>query len=371
MILFVGEQDKGYFVPEVAEKRKDTCEFTGFVGSQEELRDKILKSQCSYVILHLPTMFVLDYKSITPFLKNLQIANNKIKIICMAEGYNINSQIVQGSLAAGVEYFMLGTNASKLKAELTDALDGKSNVEELFGQIPTEEMRESAKEEITTNYTAPKTIAVAGCMRRIGTTTQAIQICKHILLSGHTACYIEMNHSGYIESFRDFYNEIACDIERGKLTYQNVDMFYNPDKIADILGAGYDYYVYDFGDMLNPQTFNLVQFLEKDVKILVCGSKVNEFIRIPSCFELIDKAKINYIFSFSPESDISDIKEMMQDRDISTYFAGYTPDPFIFLPDNKDNYNRILNLKQVALPEKKKRFSFFGRKKDNSDGKQV
>ena len=32
MILFVGEQDKGWFVPETAEKKNEKCEYSGFVS---------------------------------------------------------------------------------------------------------------------------------------------------------------------------------------------------------------------------------------------------------------------------------------------------------------------------------------------------
>ena len=91
-----------------------------------------------------------------------------------AEGYNINSQIVQAAIAAGVRFFMLGTNASMLKAKLTDALDGKTNIEAVFEQLPTEDQRDRKKNEIENSFAASRTIAVAGSQHRIGTTTQAL-----------------------------------------------------------------------------------------------------------------------------------------------------------------------------------------------------
>ena len=41
MILFVGEQDKGWFIPETAEKKNEKCEYSGFVSSLEELSKSI------------------------------------------------------------------------------------------------------------------------------------------------------------------------------------------------------------------------------------------------------------------------------------------------------------------------------------------
>ena len=51
MILFVGEEDKGWFVPEIAEKKNEKCEYSGFVSSLEELSKRILQGSFSAVIL--------------------------------------------------------------------------------------------------------------------------------------------------------------------------------------------------------------------------------------------------------------------------------------------------------------------------------
>ena len=47
MILFVGEQDKGWFIPETAEKKNEKCEYSGFVSSLEELSKRILQGSFS------------------------------------------------------------------------------------------------------------------------------------------------------------------------------------------------------------------------------------------------------------------------------------------------------------------------------------
>ena len=213
MILFVGEQDKGWFVPETVEKKNEKCKYSSFVSSLEELSKTILQGSFTAVILHLPSLVIMDYQNIGRFCKNLMIANGNICIIVMAEGYNINSQIIQAAIAAGVRFFMLGTNPSMLRRELSDALDGKTNIEAVFEALPTEDQRDKRKYEIESSYISSVTIAVVGSTSRIGTTTQALQIVKHILLEGCTACYIQLNGSDYVQRIAEFYTDSVCDDE--------------------------------------------------------------------------------------------------------------------------------------------------------------
>ena len=207
MILFVGEQDKGWFIPETAEKKSEKCEYSGFVSSLEEVSKSILQGSFSAVILHLPSLVIMDYQNIGKFCKNLMIANGNTRIIVMAEGYNINSQIVQAAIASGVRFFMLGTNPSMLKRELSNALDGKTNIDKIFDQLPTEDQRDRKKDEIEGNYISSVTIAVVGSTSRIGTTTQALQIVKHLILQRYTACYIQLNSTDYVQRISEFYTE--------------------------------------------------------------------------------------------------------------------------------------------------------------------
>ena len=360
MILFVGENDKGYFVPEIAEKYDEKCSFSGFVSDLDNLTKSILKGSYSTVILHLPSLVIMDYQNIGNFCKNISIANGNIRLVVMAEGYNINSKIIQSAIGAGVRFFMLGVNASTLKKELSNALDGKTNIEEVFGQIPTENQRGKKKDEIKSSFTSSKTIAVVGSMHRIGTTTQALQIAKHLILSGFTACYIQLNRSNYVQSVGEFYTDSVVDNSIGLVKYQNIEIYYKQEKIADILAKNYDYYIYDFGS-ISDKGFTLAQYLEKDIKIAVCGAKSNELPCIQTVLELISNTNANYIYSFVSESDQKDILELMQDKKSHTYFSGYVPDPFSYSPNSF--YDKIIKPVKPESPAEKKKFSLFGWRK--------
>ncbi len=371
MILFAGEQDKGWFIPETVQKYDEGCQYSGFVSSLEELSKMILQNNSfSTVILHLPTLYIMDYENIGKFCKNLMIAAN-IKIICMAEGYNINSKVIQAAISSGVRFFMLGTNPSMLKKELCNALEGKTNIDEIFAQLPTDEQREKKKDEIEGSFQNSVTVAVVGSMHRIGTTTQALQIVKHLILDGCKACYIQLNNSNYIQRIGEFYTDASVNEEMGRTNYQNLEMYCKQEKIADILAKNYNYYVYDFG-CISDESFSPVQFLEKDIKIAVCGSKPDELPYIQSVLELLENVTTEYVFSFTSETDRKDILELMEDKQKHTHFAGYIPDPFSYAPCSKPIFSKIIKPdRHENESEKKRKFRLFGRKKTGkrSNGK--
>ena len=364
MIYFVGEQEKGYFIPDVAQKVNETYDFSGFVSDLDILTKNILSAAYQYVILHLPSLVVMDYTNIVSFCRNLMIANGNIRIIVMAEGYNINSKIIQAAISANVRYFMLGTNSSQLKQELTDAINGKSSIEKIFDTLPTDEQKNKRKSEIEESFIGSRTIAVAGAQSRIGTTTQALQIVKHLLLQGFTACYIQLDSSDYVRKIAEFYFD-AIDIpDEGLIQYQNIDMYYKQELITDILAKNYDYYVYDFGNVLD-KDFTLMQFLEKDTKIIVCGSKANELPYMQTVLELMSGSNVEYVFSFTSETDRKDILDNMEDKKKHTHFADYVPDPFSYMPSSKELFSFINTDKPKNDPEPKRKFGFFsfGKKK--------
>ncbi|MBP2661566.1 MAG: hypothetical protein H6Q69_4598 [Firmicutes bacterium] len=79
-----------------------------------------------------------------------------------------------------------------------------------------------------------QTIAVAGCLGRIGTTTQAMQIIKYLTLMGYRACYIEMNRHGYIDGVKELYNNIKEDRKAKRVTFEGIDMF-KQENIAEVI----------------------------------------------------------------------------------------------------------------------------------------
>ena len=209
-----------------------------------------------------------------------------------------------------------------------------------------------------------ETIAVAGCCRRIGTTTQALQIIKYILLNGCRACYIQMNDYGFVEKIASYYTDVLEDKEMGRVTYENIDMYYNLNRLPDILNMEYEYYIYDCG-VYEQDDFNKISFLEKNIKIIVGGSKVNEIEYMTNAISTTYHTDVKYIFNYIEDvkDTKNDIIELMDNLEERTYFAPYAPNSFRLSPEYSI-YDSMIQCQPAdgSLPIKKKKFSLFRRK---------
>lgn len=180
------------------------------------------------------------------------------------------------------------------------------------------------KDESKTIKFRKKTVAVLGTMTRIGTTTQALCLCKFLINRGYKACYIECNTSGYIESMAEYYDGIE-DGKEGQKKYMGADLFPRGTNLRKILDMDYDFFIYDFGCINTAPELN---WIEKDIKIIVAGTKPNELPSFQSALRLIYEQNPRFVFSFSAESEHTAVRSMMGESAGKTYFAAYTPDPF-------------------------------------------
>ena len=192
------------------------------------------------------------------------------------------------------------------------------------------------------------TIGVAGTGKRIGTTTQSLLILQYILLNGKKSCYLEMNDSQYVKQISNVYENIFIDKKRKMVRYKNIDMYYDITGIEDIekidKEEGYDYYVIDYGNALN-ENFPKTSFFEKNIKIIVTGSKPNEIILLDLFKENSLIKNVNYIFSFTKKDKQQDILNYMRENKEKTYFAAYSPDMFYYEYMNTPIYENIFKIK--------------------------
>ena len=205
------------------------------------------------------------------------------------------------------------------------------------------------------------TIALMGIMHRIGTTSQAIMLTKYLTDAGYRAAYIEMNQNGYVRALADSYTGVREDANSGKIQYQGIDMFTRPENIRDILDMPYTHYIYDYGSLSEELP---MAWLEKDIKIVVSGSKPQELEAFGQVIKKVYKQNPFYIFSFAADDERQTILEQMGESAGKTYFSEYAPDPFA--SDANHFYHEILNLqgKHTMLPMENVKKGFFWRKKD-------
>ena len=187
-----------------------------------------------------------------------------------------------------------------------------------------------------------KTIAIAGCVSRIGTTTQAIQSVLTVKQSGLKACYLEMNRTGYLDNLLALYG--TAEDRKNLIKFSGIDM-YKRGYAKSISKKDWDYVIRDYGSA-SDESFEETSFAEQPLKIVICGSKPNEIFKTQDLLGNPVYDDSFFVFSFVPEEDRMAIKSLMGRRAEKTFFAGITLEPYELVADSVKTYKRIINLNE-------------------------
>lgn len=330
-MIFVGSPDKGYFAEEIANKEEIPfayVEANGHIDAQ--INDILEHGKQDYVIFDIE-QYIDDAEQIASKIQQICRANTSQPII-LASGYMEASTIIVTLANYEIKYFIMASMLSDMKDQLQKCMNGfyDANGITIVEELKQQQEEEKAVEQMLKSNS--KTIAVAGACSRIGTTTICMQLIKYIQLQGKSACYIQFFDSNYVDAMKEWY---SCDQdeEKGLLTFQGVDHFYNLDKIKDIMNSGYDYYIYDYGNFFG-RDFRKISFLERDIQIFVVGSEPEELNGTLKIVESSFYDSVNYIFNLAAEADHASLLEMMDDKAAKTYFAGYIPDKYVYKPND-------------------------------------
>ena len=193
---------------------------------------------------------------------------------------------------------------------------------------------------IPRNGMRPIKIAVIGSMRRIGTTTVALQLVKHLNdQEEHAAAYLQYNNSDFITDLK----EICCaDVDTrkpDKITFANTDIFSDPRKVNGIISSGYQYIIYDYGDI---KSISQSSAFEKDIIIIVGGGEPDEIRAMTAAMEVFNQKNVFYFFNFTPLSDREELLDMMEGYRNKTFFLDYIPDKFCYNPDLGGAFTRMM-----------------------------
>lgn len=187
---------------------------------------------------------------------------------------------------------------------------------------------------IKENYIRAKAIISVGVVsteRHLGASTLAINLTKFLSeLSNTTACYIEYNNHKLIESLEGAKGTVVYK-DIGKLNYNGIDMYYYPDSTANIQKYGYEFYIYDFGSFEELTADQKDNFLNKDLKILISGSKAWEEIKLlNTLYEIADADNICCYLNFVPEETQNDVRKYWGalNNNVNLYFMNLTYNPF-------------------------------------------
>lgn len=200
-------------------------------------------------------------------------------------------------------------------------------------QIPRDKARQSMifKPPILSKY-QPTVVAVAGAGARIGATTQAMQMLLYLRSQTRKACVVEMHGRQALEQYIELFDphDVAL-VDGSHFRIKGCDIFRDPKSFLRAK-KDFEYIILDYGRF--EDIADETAFLDKDIRVVVCGVKPWESSLIDAIFE-IDDGSVQYIFSFAPMTDQKTIREVMRESSEYTYFASYSPDLFSYSGDDE------------------------------------
>lgn len=343
MIAFIGAEDRGFWVRETAEMRREELVFVDANVTIKSQINEILNRSGEYMIFDIE-QYVDAAPELAKEIKQIERAKNTT-IIIYAPGYDRQSRVVKELMLQGIRYFVFSGNSSEARNELERCLNG------YYREPEHEELKEI---EVAEEKKGGLKIGITGACSRLGTTTFAIQFMKYLQLKGHKACYIEVNSTGFVLQHEKTFN-VVHDSYLGKVTYADVDMYYKQENLLEVLKQDYDYFVYDFGTYRDTD-FNKTSFLEKDVRVFILGSKATEMSYTNEVLRNEYYSDVEYVFNFISEKEKGELLEYMDDKAAHTYFTVYSPDQFEYIPN--DAFEKILPVEDISEPENKKKRRF-------------
>lgn len=324
------------------------------VFDPDDVFNVVLSDRYDYIYIHLKQLDGTLENILLMFKKLVEAINSETKIIIGASEYLPKSDIIIKLRNLGITNFIFADTLFEQKDEFQSCMDG--NTEGIEQAIPKNiSIHDEPEAKPHVEARQYKTIAAISKTPRMGTSTLAIQIIKYLKFIGYKACYVEMNSSGWVTAHEEWLENTTQDENIGKITYQDIDMYYNPKYINAILDMDYDYYIYDYGTTEN------VSFFEKDIKIGVAGTSPLEMNDTEKLIEAYYNTDMFYCFNFVPETERADILDLMESKSNKTFFINSCPDPYFLSPENIKVYENVFNIIQnreaeSSKPKKKRLF---------------
>lgn len=178
------------------------------------------------------------------------------------------------------------------------------------------------KTEIPAASKAMVTIGVCGIEPHVGTTHHAMAITAFLTKQQKKACYLESNIHGDIQKMLDIYAGSQKSLrEDGSIAWKGITVYHNYS-FLDVLGKGYQFYVYDYGAC---REVTSQEFAANDVKILVSGGKPWEFYNYNHVINSLGLIPELYtIMNFSVPKQRTML--YLDEYKAQTYYAEYAPD---------------------------------------------
>ena len=354
MILVIGDSTTGMHAAEVAEVSLKDVVVTGKIQSVYDVENLVKKRSYDEIIVDV-SYFTEDPETVATELKKYSITCGK-RFIILALGM-AEYDIVKELIKKGFYLFVTNPMSGKMKEELRQAMSGYSS---LLTEEETTVEKAKEKEKSSFLENKPTSIAIAGCCRRIGTTTLSLQIALYLESLGIRCAYVSMSGND-IQIMRRMFTDLEIDDNDksiGRIRYEGLDMYDDPSKTIDIEGLGYKYIVYDYGDV-HVDTFNQYQFIDNDLKAIVCGIKPLEIVGVKDIINSVYSSKCYYYYNFVEEKARGEVADIQRTYDKKTFLIPYIPNPYVLNQKLKPSLEKFL-MTDGDFSEKKKKPKKFG-----------
>ena len=293
------------------------------------------------------------------------------KIIVVALGRSTSDSLINALRERNVCKIVLSKDRIIAQREIESCLTETETKEEpvtkVFAETPVNPIApsvkprtvESVKRAIPAVSKSMITIGVCGIEPHVGTTHHAMAITAFLTKQRKKACYLESNIHGDIQKMLDIYAGSKSSVrDDGSILWKGITIYHNYS-FLDVLGEGYQFYIYDYGAC---RDITSQEFVANDIKILVSGGKPWEFYnynKVISSLGVIPELYTIMNFSVPKQQSMLFLDEYKE----QTYYAEYAPD---ILEDNANYgiYESILSRyvegsekeAQSNLSKMKKRF---------------
>ena len=258
----------------------------------------------------------------------------KAKILIVALGRTTGDSLVNALRERNVCKLILSKDEEQVQKEIESCLSGTETKEDtsqkVFAEKPVNPIAppvkprivESVKKVIPAASKSMITIGVCGIEPHVGTTHHAMAITAFLTIQGKKACYLESNIHGDIQKMLDIYAGSKNSVrEDGSILWKGITIYHNYS-FLDVLGEGYQFYIYDYGAC---RDITSQEFAANDIKLLVSGGKPWEFYnynKVINSIGLIPELYTIMNFSVPKQQSMLFLDEYKE----QTYYAEYAPD---------------------------------------------
>lgn len=339
MILVITKENEKLISEVLRENNIDDYQILTTVSNLYNFTSTELRSLNNFNQLVIDITSINDTENqIIDTIVTLRTMYRDLRITIMAIGYTEGNTLLSRLFSEAIFNFVTAKDYLTQKEEISRCLTvGNSYSDSIKFRFNDNKDTPKNKVIIKKEYTKRNdnvTIGISGTQAHIGVTTQALLICKFLNSLGVNACYVQANNNKDIEKIAQL-NDIPDSKEM--ISYKGIDMFKNT---IDTKSWGYDFYVYDYGDIEN---LNVDAFIGNDIKITVSGTKEWDFLNLYKVFDKLDKIKDNliFIFNFTDKEYEKNILNGLKKFKKNIFFSEYSPDPYSE-DKNLNIYHKIL-----------------------------